>query len=138
MGILTTWITVVAVASIMIVTAQTLWDYHQKHRNPYDSYDLAAAIRRHPVTHNTDELRIPGLTEDIPGLTEDEADKVRHAINDDLAAINDMLLAGNAYFFRSGNIIKRLPPDLVDIVDASETGDRVVYGGDTYEITKWD
>ncbi len=72
MNLLTLWIAVVAVVSIIAVTVQTI---RSQRRNPYDYYDLAAAIRRHPVTHNIDELR-------IPGLTEDEADGFWHAVND--------------------------------------------------------
>ena len=28
--------------------------------------------------------------------------------------------------------------EFIQAVDSSETGDRIVYRGDTYEITKWD
>lgn len=73
MKYLEAWIALVAVVSIIVITAQTI---RNRSRNPYDYYDLAAAIRRHPVTHNIDELR-------IPGLSEDEADEFWHAVNDD-------------------------------------------------------
>lgn len=74
MSLLEAWIGVVAVTAIVIITIQTLWDYRQR-RDPYRNYDLAAAIRRHPVTHDIDELR-------IPGLSVDEADEFWHAVND--------------------------------------------------------
>jgi len=75
MSLIEAWIGVVAITAIVTVTVQTLWDYRQRRRNPYDYYDLVAAIRRHPVTHDIDELC-------IPGLTEDEADEFWHAVND--------------------------------------------------------
>ncbi len=87
MNLLTLWIAVAAVTAIVVVTAQTLWDYHQRHREA-----KAAAKRRHPATQyygwdlteaikgiepvgSIDELR-------IPGLTEEEADEFWHAVND--------------------------------------------------------
>ena len=156
MNLLTTWITVVAVASIMAVTVQTLWDYHRARRDPYYSYDLAAAIRRHPVTHDIGDLR-------IPGLTDDEADEFWHAVNDnpepawvrwdrDDATGNANIkkaewVKGHKLPYREGSYPRGqsetqffgpLPDEFIQAVDSSETGDRVVYGGDTYEITKWD